>query len=185
MKKIKMVALALSICLGCAVKTPVYAQEYDQMLVEAEDLNGELPDGWIIDDMGNYSNLETGEYFKWVTNERGSVAKKFEFYIRYSVTSPKFIVDSTSVTIKSSAHLVDKYGVWHSKEGGFKYQIHFSAGLFGTNLNFNTEGKESGVINNLTKGGSYTIRIGTGESLPYDKDGDELYLEGNGTVTNN
>lgn len=55
----------------------------------------------------DYENPETGEYFRWMTNEneRGTIAKKFTFMVRYSVTSSSFTVNSTKVSVDAGAYV--------------------------------------------------------------------------------
>lgn len=128
----------------------------------------------------NYENPETGEYFRWVTNPnaRGTIAKSFEFKIRYSVTSSKFTVDSSTVTVSSSAQVQDRYGYNQSGYSGHAYQIQVT-GIYSRNLYFSVGGTESGTISNLESGGSYKVTIINNDYL-----NDSLYLVGSGTIRN-
>ena len=186
MKHIKLKVISCCMCVFCLFtqSMPVFAQENQQSKISITE-SADLPDGWIIDDDGNYCNPSTGEYFKWTSEKsHAKSAHDFSFKIRYSVTSKSFTVNSTSVTVTSDAHLEDKYGAWHSKSGGFDYQVSI-IGIYARNLNFNTNGSQRGVVSNLINGGTYRVSIGTGEPMPLDKDGDQLYLVGSGSVINN
>ena len=48
----------------------------------------------------DYENPETGEYVRWDKDAKG-VDKTFSFKIRYSVSSSKFTVHSTKVSVKA------------------------------------------------------------------------------------
>ncbi|WP_110932632.1 hypothetical protein [Paenibacillus bouchesdurhonensis] len=130
----------------------------------------------------NYENKETGEYFRWVDVQtaRGTVAKHFEFKIRFSVQSTSFTIDSSSVTVDASAYIEDEFGNSVSGYSGHKYTIQLLRGLTTKSLQFDLGGTESGTISGLTSGGSYTLKVINNDYLSL---GD--YLTGSGTITNN
>ncbi|MNW56151.1 hypothetical protein MKZ15_01655 [Paenibacillus sp. FSL R7-0216] len=134
----------------------------------------------------NYENKETGEYFRWVTSptKKGiaanSVAKEFEFKIRFSVESDGFTIDSSSVDIDSTAWVEDVFGNVESGYEGHKYTVQLSRLLTTKSLQFDIDGTESGTISGLTSGGTYKIKIINNDYIP-----DGQYLVGYGSVTNN
>ena len=85
----------------------------------------------------DFENSETGEYFYW-SKERG-VDKSFSFKVRSSVTSSKFTVNGSKVTVKSSANIVDEG--YYNQTGktydgdGFPYTVSLT-GIFTRTLNF-------------------------------------------------
>lgn len=140
-------------------------------------INGEQ----VVHAYENYENAKTGEYVRWITRltSSGGIVKTFSYKIRYSVTSSKFTVGSTSVNVSSDAHVEDIYGNYASGYSGHAYQIQVT-GIFSRNLYFSVDGTESGTINGLTNGGSYSVSIINNDYLS-----DYYYLVGSGTITNN
>lgn len=130
----------------------------------------------------NYENKETGEYFRWISvpTARGTIAKSFEFKIRFSVQSTSFTIDSTSVSVEANAFVEDVFGAQVSGYSGHEYTIELTRGLSTKSLQFDIDGTESGTISGLTSGGSYTMKIINNDYL---SPGD--YLTGWGTITNN
>ena len=65
MKHIKLKVISCCMCVFCLFtqSMPVFAQENQQSKISITE-SADLPDGWIIDDDGNYCNPSTGEYFK-------------------------------------------------------------------------------------------------------------------------
>lgn len=129
----------------------------------------------IVNEGEDYENEATGEYIHWI-DTRG-VDKKFTFKIRYSITSKSFTINGTSVTVKASAYLTDDADNPLSCDD-FKYSVSIN-GVYSRKLNFNIGGTQTGTISGLKKGGSYTVTISTGESMPGDGYG---YLQGSGTI---
>lgn len=135
----------------------------------------------------NYENKETGEYFRWITNgneqgiaAKGTVAKEFEFKIRYSVESSGFTISSSSVVIDSVSWVEDVFGNLVDGYSGHKYTVQLNRGLTTKSLQFTNDEIESGTISGLTDGGTYTLKVINNDYIP-----DGRYLVGYGTVTNN
>lgn len=130
----------------------------------------------------DYENPETGEYFRWKTNNdaRGAIVKEFEFMVRNSVTSSSFKVGSTKVQVESSAFV--GYAPNSPASGnydGHAYRVEI-IGWFTRSLNFEVGGDETGIISGLQNGGSYKVRIANEDYLS-----SPLYLIGGGKIRNN
>lgn len=102
-----------------------------------------------------YENTETGEYFRWITNPdaKGEIAKEFEFKIRHSVKSSKFKINSTKVSVESSAVVTDAANDSVSGYNDHPYSVSIN-GTYSRTLDFSTGGTESGTISGLVNGGS-------------------------------
>ena len=169
----------LSLLIACAMFFSLSVNSFAATSADEEPyfiINGDT----VVRMNENYENTETGEYFRWTTNTnvRGTIAKGFEFKIRYSVTSSKFTVDSSTVTVSSSAQVQDKYGYNQSGYSGHGYQIKIT-GVYSRNLYFSVGGTESGTISDLKSGGSYTVTIINNDYLEYN-----YYLVGSGSIRN-
>lgn len=161
-------------CIVLVLSIPGFASANEKMSEGARTINLSYGE--------NYENKETGEYFRWVDMQtaRGTVAKSFEFKIRFSVQSTSFTIDSSSVTVDASAYIEDEFGNLVSGYSGHEYTIQLLRGLTTKSLKFDLGGTESGTISGLTSGGSYTLKVINNDYLSL---GD--YLTGSGTITNN
>ncbi|MBP1905663.1 hypothetical protein J2Z32_002293 [Paenibacillus turicensis] len=173
MKVKKMLAVLVTLCMAFILVTPISAsaQENDKTIK--------------IEYGVDYENKETGEYFRWkdVPSEfslMGSVAKSFEFNIRYSVESTSFKIDSSSVKVKASAHVENYNGTRVSGYSGHKYTVELFKGFTTKSVQMKLGKTESGTISGLSKGSNYKLRVVNNDRL-----GDNHYLVGSGTITNN
>ena len=132
----------------------------------------------------DYENAETGEYFRWITNPnaKGEIAKNFEFKIKHSVKSSKFTINSTKVSVESSAKVTDAANDPVSGYNNHPYSVSIT-GTYSRNLDFSTGGTESGTISGLVNGGSYTVTISNQKSFPSTPEYPVLYLQGSGSIT--
>lgn len=130
----------------------------------------------------DYYNPETGEYLRWkdTVDSKGTIAKTFEFRIRYSVTSAKFTISSTSVYVNSSAWYEDGAGNPHMGDDGHRYTIDVYGGFVDRSIQCDIGGTESGTLSGFTSGNKYRVRITNNDDLPYST----YYLGGVGTITN-
>ena len=188
-------SIVVTMTVFCSSAFPVFAQEQHEQNIDynqdvfapVEKLNSEseLPDGWVVDQQGNYSNPETGEYLKWSEGkERGNVAKNFEFRIQYSITSGQFAINSNSVTVDCDAWIENKYGAEQNLDNGYDYTVSI-IGLYERKLYFNTDNVQSGTISGLQSGGQYKVSIAASGAMPTDDNGEKMYLVGSGSVINN
>ncbi|WP_106766476.1 hypothetical protein [Paenibacillus faecalis] len=134
----------------------------------------------------NYENKETGEYFRWIDpaekgmTTAGTVAKDFEFKIRYTVESSSFTIDSSSVSVDATAWVENSVGDRQSGYSGHKYTVKLNRLLSSKSLQFDIGGTESGTISGLKSGGSYTVEVINNDYLSSG-----IYLVGYGSITNN
>lgn len=176
-------AIALSITMMFTTVLSVSAQE-NKSNEELVTIHLQGGSGWIRDEEGNYSNPETGEYVRWVNNGQArSVAWTFEFHIQQAWTSVEFEVKTMKVTVNSDAYVNDKYGHIYA-DYGFDYSVGIK-GILTRTLSFNTCGTQSGTVSSLVPGGTYSVVITPESFLPYDQDGELMYLTGSIAVHNN
>lgn len=85
------------------------------------------------------------------------------------------VVNGTSAKVTASACLTDQADDPLNYDN-FKYTVSIN-GVYSRKLNFNIGGTQSGTISGLQKGGTYTVTISTGESVPGNG-----YLQGSGKI---
>lgn len=124
----------------------------------------------------DYENPETGEYIHWTNDSRSSVDKKFEFKIRWSLTTASFTVHSNKVEIACDADVQSSTGIVLSGYNGHKYTVSL-IGVYSRNLQFAVGGTEFGTVDGLKTGGNYKVQISNNDYLASN-----VYLVGTGTV---
>lgn len=176
-------AIALSITMMFTTVLSVSAQE-NKNNEELVTVHIQGASGWIMDEEGNYSNPETGEYVRWFKNGQArTTAWTFEYHIQQPYTSIEFEVKTMKVLVNSSACVSDKYGSTYG-DYSFDYSVGIK-GILTRTLSFNTCGTQHGTISSLVPGGTYSVVITPESFLPYDRDGDMMYLTGSLEVHNN
>lgn len=170
----KIMSLILSVVMLMAFSTSVLAAEPEVLPDDREYL---VVNGTDIVRVGeDYENPETGEYVRWDKDARG-VDKTFSFKIRYSISSSKFTVHSSKVSVKANAHIEDLKGNTVSGYKGHKYTVSI-VGVYARNLQFAVQGKQSGTVSGLKKNGSYKVTITNNDYLDATKN-----LVGSGSVS--
>ncbi len=177
MKSVMSLIMAVALLFGAGVETnaaELSKQNDDDCFI----INGNIKVPMYTD----YYNPETGEYLRWkdTVDSKGTIAKTFEFRIRYSVTSAKFTISSTSVYVDSSAWYENAAGNPVSGGDGHRYTIDVFATFVGDSLQCDIGGTESGTLTGFTSGNQYRVRITNNDALPYST----YYLVGVGTITN-
>lgn len=170
----KIISLVLSFVMMMAFSTSAFAAEPEAVPDNREYL---VVNGTDIVRVGeDYENPETGEYIRWDKDAKG-VDKTFSFKIRYSISSSKFTVHSTKVSVKANAHVEDLKGNTVSGYKGHKYTISI-VGVYSRNLQFAVQGTQSGTISGLKKGGSYKVTITNNDYLDATRN-----LVGSGSIS--
>ncbi len=143
----------------------------------------------IIEVGEDWTNPDTGEYFRWIddtgmsTMAAGEISKSFEFSIKSQVESPTaFVINSTQVDVKSSARITDAWNnpVSNPKVVDYSVKIFKLLG-FSNTANFKSATTETKGLSGFTSGDSYYIRIRVESNSSYLADKD-YYLTGSGTV---
>ena len=166
-------SLVLSVIMLMVFSTSVLADEPDAVPDNREYIVVNGTDRVRVGE--DYKNSETGEYIRWDKNAR-KADKTFSFKIRYSISTSKFEVKSSTVSVKSDAHIEDYRGnVVNGK--GHKYTISI-IGVLTRNLKFAVQGTQKGTVTGLKKGGKYKVTITNNDYLDNTK-----YLVGNGSVS--
>ena len=109
-------------------------------------------------------------------DSKGRIAKEFSFKIRWSVTSSKFTINSSSVKVTSHAKVIRETAGSISGYENMKYYVELSR-ILSKKLTFTAGGTSTGTISGLRSGSQYTVSISTGETLPAS-----FYLEGSGQI---
>lgn len=172
MKIRKILTSAIIICMTFILVTPLNASanEGDQAI--------------SISYNEDYENKDTGEYFIWKDSPisllalPGSIAKNFEFKIKYSIISSDFIIENSSVTIRSYAHIEDSSGNNVNGYTGHPYSVDLIKGFTNNGLQFTLGQTEVGTITGLSSG-NYKLEVSNNDRLP-----DSYYLVGSGSVIN-
>lgn len=177
MKKIKFI---LSLCLStlCVFNTPINVSAKENVTNEPVITYNELTD---------YENKETGEYFKWEDSKERKNVKNFSFKIRYQVESSSFVISGTNLKVyinntyfqHSAGHNVSMT----SKSHKFTVDVFKSSlGIFApaNKAIFYAPNASKDYVSlggGFTKGNKYWIRVTNNDDLK-----DDVYLVGSGYI---
>ena len=167
----------LSISLSVILSLIISCSNIKAMQPDTQDITTEN----YYDELGNYYNSETGEYFQW--NNTRSSAKSFSFKIHSFVASESFKLNTTKVKITcyQTKYVNEKGNTVSGESGKFTVNLRRSPWPYSNNIATFNAPIGSSLTKDLGPGFSTDIKYFI-EIAPVNALSNGVYIEGSGEV---